>query len=118
MPHLTVEYTDNLYAFDARKALMTLNQVLVASGHFEGPDIKSRAIRLDTYLLGTSTASHAFVHVTLALLSGRQPAEKRMLADSLLAALAGSWTTLMGTEIQLTVETRELDALSYAKATK
>lgn len=33
---------------------MSLNTALMGSGHFESPDIKSRALRLSEYLVGDS----------------------------------------------------------------
>jgi len=117
MPHLTVEYTDNLLEFDARSVLMKLNLVLVASGQFEAADIKSRAIPLDTFLVGTSPAGHAFVHIKLALLSGRLPQTKQLLSESLLLELKNTCQVAIGTSLQLCVEILDIDRASYAKAT-
>jgi 5-carboxymethyl-2-hydroxymuconate isomerase len=87
MPHLTIEYTDNLPQFNASGALVALNNALVASGQFEEIDIKSRAIRIGTFLVGTSPDDRAFVHVKLAILSGRSIQIKHELSESLLLVL-------------------------------
>ncbi len=115
MPHLTIEYTDNLPQFNAGSALLALNSVLAASGHFEEIDIKSRAIRLDTFLIGTSSDRRAFVHVKLAILSGRSTEAKRELSESLLRVLKESdWPT--SAHVQLCVEVQEIERDVYAKA--
>lgn len=119
MPHLTLEYTENLLpGFAPGGALMGLNRVLVASGQFQEADIKSRAVVLDTFLVGTAPAGRAFVHARLALLSGRSPAAKRELSDALLAALSRACPERTDLEIQLSVEIADLDRASYAKESR
>lgn len=55
MLYLTIEYTDNLPQFNASGAFVALNKALVVSGQFVEIDIKSRAIRIGTFLVGTSS---------------------------------------------------------------
>jgi len=119
MPHLVVEYTNNLLpGFDAVQALATLNRALIASGQFEEADIKSRAVVLDTFLVGTAPAGRAFVHARLDLLSGRSAAVKRELSAALLAALSRACPERTDLEIQLSVEIADLDRDSYAKESR
>lgn len=117
MPHLTLEYTDNLPAFKAADALLELNRTLAASGHFKEIDIKSRAIKLDTFVVGTSTDCRAFAHVRLAILSGRSAETKQELSASLLLALKKFSEPTTGLHVQLCVEVQDIDRASYAKAT-
>lgn len=71
MPHLHMEYTANLPQLDVDKALLRLNHGLVASGQFADEfDIKSRAVKVESFRVGTGLGERAFVHVKLALLSG------------------------------------------------
>lgn len=116
MPHLTLEYTTNLTGFPVESALVALNQAMLASGLFTDTDIKSRAIALEHFRVGQATAGRAFIHVRVALLAGRSPEARKALADALLAALTPTVNSIPGTEIQLSVETTELDRPSYAKA--
>lgn len=115
MPHLTLEYTGNLPGLDVKQALVSLNTVLMDSGYFEGPDIKSRALRVDDYLVGDGTEAGAFAHATLRLLSGRASEVKLKLANRLLDALLHSLGADGVTPVQLTVEVVEMERLSYAK---
>lgn len=118
MPHLTIEYSNNLPQFNAETALAALNQALVASGQFEEIDIKSRAIQFDDFLVGTSPAGRAFVHAKLAILSGRTIETRQELANALLNALSGlcglcGWPPQL--QVQLCVDVQEIERASYAK---
>lgn len=115
MPHLTLEYTNNLAPFSADGILLALNQTLVASGHFNDMDIKSRAIALETWRVGVTTEQHAFVHVKLAILSGRPPEVKSAISSALLRVLSDSCKTIAGRPLQLCVEMLDIDRASYAK---
>jgi 5-carboxymethyl-2-hydroxymuconate isomerase len=116
MPHLTIEYTDNLPQFNANEALEALNKTLVASGQFEEIDIKSRAIRISTFLVGTSPDDRAFVHVKLAILSGRSIQIKHELSESLLLVLKAMCEWPAKTHVQLCVEVQEIERESYSKS--
>jgi 5-carboxymethyl-2-hydroxymuconate isomerase len=111
-----MEYTANLPDLNADVALIRLNNTLVGSGQFAAEyDIKSRAIRIETFKVGTAMAERAFVHVKLALLSGRSPQIKKQLSESLLAVVQDlcEWPT--GLEVQLAVEILDIDRESYSK---
>ena len=116
MPHLHMEYTANLPQLNADVALIRLNNTLVGSGQFAAEfDIKSRALRLDAFRVGTGLGERAFVHVKLALLSGRSPEIKRQLSESLLAVLKDLCAWPAGVQVQLSVEVVDLDRDAYAK---
>jgi len=117
MPHLHMEYTANLSELNADVALIRLNNALVASGQFAAEsDIKARALKVETFKVGTALSERAFVHVKLAVLSGRSPQIKQQLSESLLAVVRDlcEWPT--GVEVQLCVEILDIDRESYAKA--
>ncbi|MFJ3370953.1 5-carboxymethyl-2-hydroxymuconate Delta-isomerase [Pseudomonas sp. NPDC086251] len=116
MPHVHMEYTHNLPGLNADVALIRINNTLVASGQFAAEnDIKSRAVKVETFKVGTALGERAFVHVKLALLSGRSAEIKKQLSESLLAVVQDlcEWPT--GVEVQLAVEILDIDRESYAK---
>lgn len=116
MPHVHMEYTANLPGLNAEVALIRLNNALVASGQFAAEfDIKSRALKVENFKVGTALNERAFVHVKLALLSGRSPQIKQQLSESLLAVVQDlcEWPT--GVEVQLCVEILDIDRESYTK---
>ncbi len=115
MPHLTLEYTSNLSDLDPKRILIALNHALVASGQFEEFDIKSRALPLDTFLVGTADERRAFVHAKLALLSGRSAQTKSDLSGAMLRVLRMACKGLADCPVQLCAEIIDMDRASYAK---
>jgi 5-carboxymethyl-2-hydroxymuconate isomerase len=116
MPHLHLEYTDNLPELDADKALLRLNHALVASGQFGAEfDIKSRAVKVESFRVGTSGAPRGFIAVRMALLSGRSPQIKKQLSESLLAVLQDLCVLPADLQVQLSVELLDIDRESYSK---
>ncbi|NBA95863.1 5-carboxymethyl-2-hydroxymuconate Delta-isomerase [Pseudomonas sp. R5(2019)] len=116
MPHLHLEYTDNLPQLNADSILQRLNHALVASGQFGNEaDIKSRAVKLECFRVGTRPEERAFIHVKLAILSGRSPEVKKQVSESLLAVLTESLQWPEALEIQLCVEVLDIDRDSYTK---
>jgi len=84
MPHLTLEYTDNL-EFDVQPLLARLHDELAATGVINLKGIKSRAIRHTDYRIADGDPDYAFVHIGLLIREGRpldvqQDAARRMLA--------------------------------------
>jgi len=84
MPHLTVEYTDNLN-FDVQRLFARLHDELVATGAVNLKGIKSRAIRHTEYRIADGDEGYAFVHVNLLIREGRpleiqQDATRRVMA--------------------------------------
>lgn len=116
MPQLHLEYSANLRTLDTDKALLRLNSTLFASGQFNDEvDIKSRAVAHEVFRIGIAPQERAFVHVKLALLSGRSPEIKRQLSASLLEVLQELVPAQAGLDIQICVELLDIDRDSYSK---
>ena len=116
MPHLHLEYTANLTGLAVEKILLRLNNVLMVSGQFGSEfDIKSRAIKVERFQVGTSLSPRGFIAVKLSLLSGRSAQVKKQLSESLLAALQdlGDWPA--DVQVQLSVQVVDMDRDSYSK---
>jgi 5-carboxymethyl-2-hydroxymuconate isomerase len=115
MPHLFLEYTGNL-ALDAKRTLLQINEALVGSGHFDENSIKARATKLDEYLVGTQPqAARAFLHMRLAILSGRTPEVKKQVADLLVAAARKGQDWPPGLQVQITAEVLDMQREIYGK---
>lgn len=114
MPHLTLHYTDNLEGFDPDLALARINLALAASGHFNEADIKSRALPLQHYRIGTVDGGRGFVHAQLKVMPGRDAATRNALSRSVLEALC-ALLPAHHPESQVCVEVAELDADAYTK---
>ena len=86
MPHLTLEYTDNL-EFEVQPLLARLHDTLVATGAVNLKGIKSRAIRHTDYRIADGNAGYAFVHVNLLIRAGRPIETQQEAAQRVLAVL-------------------------------
>lgn len=85
MPHIIVEYTDNIKN-DANipNLLEKINGVLIArSPLFPTGGIRSRAIELQDYRVADGKEDDAFVHLTLKIAAGRSEEDKKAVCDEL-----------------------------------
>jgi 5-carboxymethyl-2-hydroxymuconate isomerase len=117
MPHITLEYTTNLAREVAGPDLFArLHQVLVDAGGVDIGNCKSRAVALDTYLVGDGAAGSGFVHLDVRILEGQPADVKSDVGRRLLEALGQAYAAAPpGT--QLTVELREMTRKQYFKLT-
>jgi 5-carboxymethyl-2-hydroxymuconate isomerase len=118
MPHLTLEYSNNLPApvdFDALFA--RLHETLAEIGPFPLEQIKSRAVPHDVFRVGAGAPESVFVHLNLAILTGRLTDQQHEIGERLLAVLreafARSWDER---PCDITVDVREMPRKTYAKA--
>jgi len=70
MPHLTLEYSDNIEV-DVQTLLARLHEEVIATGAINLKGIKSRAIKHTQYRLADGDSDYAFVHVSLLIREGR-----------------------------------------------
>lgn len=116
MPHLVLEYTANLLPdFEPAQALNLMYTVMLASGEFVPDHIKSRAVRLDDYLVGDA-APGSFLHARLHLLDGRSQATKLAITEGLVAALRSCVINNPAVPVQITAEALDMDRGAYSKA--
>ena len=86
MPHLTLEYTDNL-AFEVQPLLARLHSELVATGAINLKGLKSRAVRHTEYRMADGNPDYAFVHVNLLIREGRPLAVQQDASQRVMAVL-------------------------------
>lgn len=110
MPHLTLEYTDNL-DFEVQPLLARLHEELVATGAINLKGIKSRALRLTEYRIADGDPAYAFVHVSLLIREGRPIAVQQAAAQRVLAVLKERFEAHFGDGfISLSVNIQEMRA--------
>ena len=112
MPHLIVEYTDNLSAAgDIPGLLRKANGVLIAQGgSFKPGAVRSRATALREYCIADGQADDAFVHVTLKIGAGRTLQEKKSACDALFALIKEHFAALFARRyLALSLELYEFD---------
>ncbi len=85
MPHFVVEYTDNLEKeADIRPLLEKANTILInQNGLFPIAGIRSRAIKLDNYVIADGEEDYAFVHASLTVAAGRSEKDLQRVAEEL-----------------------------------
>ncbi|MEG0920155.1 MAG: 5-carboxymethyl-2-hydroxymuconate Delta-isomerase [Comamonas sp.] len=117
MPHLIVEFSDNLTGFPAKQILAELNTAVIASGQVQDEtDLKSRTVRTSQFVIGANReASRGFVHAELRLLAGRTPEIKRDLSDRIAAVLRELTPKPEGMLVQLSVDIVDMDRSAYTK---
>lgn len=86
MPHLTLEYTDNL-EFDVQSLLSRMHEELVATGAIKLKAIKSRAIRYTEYRIADGNKDYGFAHVNLLIRVGRSIEIQQEMAQRLMSVL-------------------------------
>lgn len=99
MPHIIVEYTDNVKVEgDISGLLQKINDVLIGRAPlFPIGGIRSRAIELQDYCVADGTEDDAFVHVTLKIGAGRSEADKKAVCDELFATVKEHFAELFAT---------------------
>jgi 5-carboxymethyl-2-hydroxymuconate isomerase len=118
MPHLRLEYSDNLKEeLDMQVLFASLHEILVKTAPAELKDCKSCAIKCKELLLGNGDPQNAFIHVDILLAEGRSLATRQTIGQQILKHLeeyfAFSLQTLC---LQITVQVREFPKDLYFKA--
>lgn len=116
MPHIIVEYTDNISAeADVAALLPKLNRVLIEQGGaFPIGGIRSRAIELSDYCVADGAEDDAFVHVTVKIAGGRPEEVKKKAFDELFEVVKAHFASLYEKRsLALSMETWEYTSASY-----
>jgi 5-carboxymethyl-2-hydroxymuconate isomerase len=86
MPHLTLEYSDNL-EINIQPLLARLHDELVATGAVNMKGLKSRAIRHTHYRIADGDEGYAFVHLNILIREGRPLETQQEVARRAMAVL-------------------------------
>lgn len=118
MPHLTLEFTAPLpVALDLQSVLAGLHRVLGDLGYFRLAELKSRAVPLECTRIGDGARPGVFVHLTVAILSGRDPLSRQRISEVCLTELLTQFDAITRRfPCDVTVEVREMERESYGKA--
>ena len=112
MPHLIMEYSNSAEdRLNMQGLLEDLHQVAIDSELFSVNDVKSRTIRVHSWLVGDKGNSADFIHITVELLSGRTPEQKRELSRGLMDVLAEQASHIDS----LTINVRDMEPESFQK---
>lgn len=119
MPHVVLEYSANIEEKpDFSQVLSEIHELLPSVGPYEPSGIKSRAVERSTFRVAQAESGHGFVHVELAILSGRDEGVRRETSARLLELLKRQFEkSLSKQRISFSVEIREIDGACYSKET-
>ena len=117
MPHLTLEYSNNLPApVDFGVLFARLHETLAEIGPFPLEQIKSRAVPHDVFRIGAGAPESVFVHLPVAILTGRVTEQQHGIGEQLLTVLRGAFAKAWDERpCDITVDIREMPRKTYAK---
>ena len=117
MPHLTLEYTENVsQEIRPSELLPELYELLAREAGIDIGNCKSRAICRDEYHIGRGETRQAFVHLEIRVLEGRPPEVKRAIGKRSLAVLDEHLgQSAAELNVQLTVEIVDMQRAGYFK---
>jgi len=108
VPHLTLEYTDNIEV-DVQPLLARLHEEVVATGAINLKGIKSRAIKHTQYRIADGDPDYAFVHVGLLIREGRPIEVQRDATQRVMKVLKETFGHLFEMrKLSLTVDLKEM----------
>ncbi len=117
MPHCILEYTANIVDEpNWADIFKEIHAILIATGEWHCPDIKSRAIQLDNFYIGNGNPHQAFVCLSMQILAGRSDSLKKSIAESSLKVLAGHFPlTLKKLQAGISVQIIDIHEPSYCR---
>lgn len=117
MPQIILEYSPNVASnLSWNELFNSLHHLVHKETGVNIENCKSRAIQRDQYYIGKGGASNAFVHLQLALLSGRSNLQKKRLGEALLKVLEETFDASgKKLKLQITVELRDISREAYFK---
>jgi 5-carboxymethyl-2-hydroxymuconate isomerase len=108
MPHLTLEYSDNIDV-DVQTLLARLHKEVVATGAINLKGIKSRAVKHTQYRVADGDPGYAFVHVGLLIREGRPIEVQKDATRRVMKVLKETFGQLFETrKLSLTVDLKEM----------
>ena len=108
MPHLTLEYSDNI-EMDVQPLLARLHEEVVATGAINLKGIKSRAIKHTQYRVADGDPDYAFVHVGLLIREGRPLEVQKETTQRVMKILKETFGHLFEKQkLSLTVDLKEM----------
>ena len=115
MPHIIVEYSDNLSQKLTESKVMRALHDCVAAHNIEAYKIKTRMLKLSDYIIGEGQPQNSMVHVTLLLLEGRGTDFSETLGADFHDCLKTTLADQGVTDCATTLEVREMNSNLYFK---
>lgn len=111
MPHLVIQYSENLDAVTDMQALCSaLHGVMIETGLFPLGGIRVRAQACAAYAIADLDPANGFADLVLRMGTGRTPEEKKRAGDALVSAAQEHFQALLDEpHFALSLEVVEID---------
>lgn len=118
MPHFIAEYSANIKDdINFKDFFIKVNTFLGGTGVFPLGGIRSRAIRMDDYVIADAQHDYAFIHMTLKVGAGRDLATRQQVAEALFALIDAYFKPLKDQRLlAISFEMIELDPVLNFKS--
>lgn len=118
MPHFIAEYSANIQDdIDFQDFFGKVNQFLGQTGVFPLGGIRSRAIRMDDYVIADAKHDYAFIHLMLKVGAGRDLETRQRVATDLFKLIEAHFQPLKDRRLlAISFEMTELDPVLNFKS--
>ena len=113
MPHIVIEYSNNLDSLNIGALVHDCHHALNGLHNVTTDRVKTRAIKLSDFCVGTSDEKGQMMHVTLRLMTGRSIDARQELAKKLEDVVRKHLSVDQYPNAALTIEIVELDRETY-----
>ena len=114
MPHLRLEYTNNIKIVQFSEIFNDLINVLIENTSIKASNCKSRAIKVNELHMDCSNKNGKFVHLEIAMLEGRSKQVKHIIIEQSLKVLETYFNNYQPKELpQISLEIREMKQTNY-----
>ncbi len=111
MAHIVIEHSSNLRGrLDLPRLIEAVHQAALATGIFPIGGMRTRAYESESYRIADGHPDNAFVHLSIRVGHGRDPATRRAACERIFEAACGELAALFESmPLGLSVEMQELD---------
>ena len=113
MPHISLEYTENIQTIIKSDFFDQLLTIIIQSAGVKDANCKCRAIKIKNFHIGSKDKNEGFIHLEIKLLEGRAEKIKNKIALESLKILKSYFKNANEQNIQYSIEIHELKLENY-----
>ena len=114
MPHLRLEYTENIKTNISPELFDNLINILIDNTTIKSDNCKNRAIKINNSNLDSKKNNRAFIHLEIIILEGRSEKVKQKIGKQSLKILKSYFNDSLNANFpQISLEIREMKQTNY-----
>ena len=113
MPHISLEYTENIETIIKSDLFDKLITIIIQAAEVKYEHCKSRAVKINDFYIGSSNNNEGFVHLKIKILEGRTEKIKNQIAQESLKVLKSYFQNTKAHNIQYSIEIQEVKQGNY-----